>query len=519
MASHVNLDALIPREDFDITDPSQPIGTRKTTLSSTDLKHGEFFFSALRKPDFQRETSEWSTAKVVEFVESFVTGDLIPGVILWQNPSYTFVIDGAHRLSSIAAWINDDYGDGDISKKFYDGTIPDEQTDIGAKTRVAVNKRIGSYKDHQMALQSPEKVKTEVAKRARRLGLLAIQLQYVEGDATKAESSFVKINQKASPINATEMKVIQARHTPVGIAARAIARSGRGHKYWAGFTDDNIALVERISLEINELLFQPKLPHGPLKTLDIPIAGEAYAALSLPLIVDFIELVSSATVRGMETVGSDGETTIECLRQCKRLAEIIDSNHPGSLGLHPAVYFYSPSGRHKVASFLAIGALLIEFKTPDFMRFTRVRRKFESLLIRYDYLVQQIVRNKRGATASVTVIKEFYRTCIDSLDHGETVEKTIESIVRSRQFGKLITEWEELGSGPEFSRDMKTHVFLRDALDTAMKCSICGGYLHRNAMSIDHILRQEDGGMGTSENAQITHPFCNTGYKETTKSN
>ena len=240
MARHVNLDALIPREDFDITDASRPVGTRKGTLSITDLKYGEFFFTAVRKPDFQRETSEWDSAKVVGFIESFLTGDLIPAAILWQNPSYTFVIDGAHRLSSLAAWINDDYGDGDISKRFYDSALPEEQLDIAAKTRTSVNKKLGSYKDHILALESPEKVKPEVLAAAKRLGVLSIQLQWVEGDATKAEHSLVKINQLASPIDSTEMKVLQARRTPIGIAARAIARSGKGHKYWSNFSPENI---------------------------------------------------------------------------------------------------------------------------------------------------------------------------------------------------------------------------------------------------------------------------------------
>ena len=108
MAGHVNLDALIPREDFDIPDPTFDSSSPKQTVSVTDLRRGDFLFSALRKPDFLRETSQWDSSKVVDFVESFLTGDLIPAVILWRNPNgYTFVIDGSHRLSSLAAWIND----------------------------------------------------------------------------------------------------------------------------------------------------------------------------------------------------------------------------------------------------------------------------------------------------------------------------------------------------------------------------------------------------------------------------
>ena len=56
----VVLDALIPREDFEIvSDIGNGGNTRnKTTLSIEDLKYDSFFFAALRKPIFQRETDE-----------------------------------------------------------------------------------------------------------------------------------------------------------------------------------------------------------------------------------------------------------------------------------------------------------------------------------------------------------------------------------------------------------------------------------------------------------------------------
>ncbi len=98
----VDIDALIPREDFEIKDHvGGSTGARPSTLSITDLKKGAFFFSAARKPDFQRETNEWEAEKICGLIESFVNGDLIPAVILWRSPGgYTFVIDGSHRLSA-----------------------------------------------------------------------------------------------------------------------------------------------------------------------------------------------------------------------------------------------------------------------------------------------------------------------------------------------------------------------------------------------------------------------------------
>ena len=244
----VSLDALISREDFDVSDNIQSSGRLTSTLSITELKANSFFFSAIRKPDFQRETNEWDSRKICGLIESFLSGDLIPAIILWKNPaSYTFVIDGSHRVSALAAWVNDDYGDGVISKKFYEATISDDQTDTAEKTRIYIRKNIGSFKDYELALTNPDKVKVDIVQKAKNLGTLAIQLQWVEGDASKAESSFFKINQEAVPINKTELYLLQSRAKPNGVAARAIIRSGTGHKYWSKFPKEKQTLVEKIA--------------------------------------------------------------------------------------------------------------------------------------------------------------------------------------------------------------------------------------------------------------------------------
>lgn len=76
------------------------VSRNKTTLSIEDLEYDSFFFTALRKPEFQRETNEWSEEKVYSFIKSFLSGELVPAIILWKNKNgYIFVIDGAHRLS------------------------------------------------------------------------------------------------------------------------------------------------------------------------------------------------------------------------------------------------------------------------------------------------------------------------------------------------------------------------------------------------------------------------------------
>lgn len=279
-----------------------------------DIKSDSFFFINVRKPDFQRETNEWDENKISQFIRSFVEGDLIPAIILWRSSGgYLFVIDGSHRLSSLSAWVNDDYGDGDISKMFYDGLIPDEQIEIAEKTRKIVHSTVGSYKDYKLALTHPDKVKPEIVKNAKNLGALAIQLQWVEGDSTKAENSFFKINQQAAPIDKTELTLLKTRRYPNSITARAIIRGGKGHKYWSQFESTVQNEIQKLAEDINNVLFNPKL-NTPIRTLDIPIGGKLYAASTLPLILDFVNISNEITSKTQLEDDEDGLETIIILK-------------------------------------------------------------------------------------------------------------------------------------------------------------------------------------------------------------
>lgn len=104
MSSQVNMDALIPREDLEIKFSKQ-LGQNTPSVYINALKKGDFFLENLRKPDFQRETSEWTPDRVYNLISSFVSGDLIPAIIMWRGEGYSFIIDGAHRLSALIAWI------------------------------------------------------------------------------------------------------------------------------------------------------------------------------------------------------------------------------------------------------------------------------------------------------------------------------------------------------------------------------------------------------------------------------
>lgn len=510
----VNLDAIISREDFDVEENPSP-GKKKETISIEDIKSDSFFFINVRKPDFQRETTEWDEKRVMQFIKSFVEGDLIPAIILWRSTSgYLFVIDGSHRLSSLSAWVNDDYGDGDISKMFYDGIIPDEQLVIASKARKIIETEIGSYKDFKLALTHPEKVRSDIVARSKNLAALAIQLQWVEGDASKAENSFFKINQQAAPIDKTEIKILKTRKKPNSLATRAIIRSGKGHKYWSNFEDEVQKRIQELAAEINKILFTPKLD-TPIKTFDIPIGGKVYAAQTLPLILDFINIANN--INSKEKIEDDltGEATINLLNNTLKVAKLLNSNDPSSLGLHPIVYFYSKEGKHKTALFYSIVKFVMELKLRrKFNKFISVREDFETLIWDYDYLIQQINRKYRSAQNSFNHIAKFLLDCIELLGNSKSLDEVVKHLIKN-SYNYLTLEKlnDNMENGADFSSNKKSAVYIKDAIESAPKCKICSGLIHKNSISIDHIDRKEDGGKAEISNGQITHPYCNTGYK------
>ena len=96
--------------------------------------------------------------------------------------------------------------------RFYENRIPKEQTSAADKTRTIINKTIGTYKEMNFAVSNPQNSDAEKVRRAKNLVAYGIPVRWIDGDAKKAETSFFKINQKAAPIDATELKLLMARN-------------------------------------------------------------------------------------------------------------------------------------------------------------------------------------------------------------------------------------------------------------------------------------------------------------------
>ncbi|MCF8709238.1 DUF262 domain-containing protein [Rhizorhapis sp. SPR117] len=281
----VNLDALIPRAD--LAAPGEE-GEDIASLPIMQLARNGLLYPALRKPDFQRETANWSPEQVADLITTFAKRDLIPALILWRAGVSVFVIDGAHRLSALIAWVQNDYGDGDESRRFFQNAIPDEQAKKAQKTRELVNASVGSYQAHLVAIDDPNSARVDIAARSSRIGWQEIPVQWIKhADHDKAEKAFFRINQGGTKIDPTERRILSARRSPTALAARAILRGGTGHNYWVAFAAANQKKIEALGKEIYHLLYEPLLTL-PIKSLDIPLAGQGYGPACLPYIFDLV---------------------------------------------------------------------------------------------------------------------------------------------------------------------------------------------------------------------------------------
>lgn len=507
MAKTVNLDAMIMREDF-AAEESHVTSNIQTTISINDLQ-GNYLTSVIRKPDFQRETHDWSIENVIKFIESVVKGQFIPSLILWKNSGgYIFVIDGAHRLSALIAWMKDDYGDGPISRSFFQGYISDEQKKVAESLRKRINKEIGPYSDYEKALTITDGYSEEFVKKARILRSFAFAIQWITGNVETAEESFYNINQRAVSINDTELKLIQSRKCDNCIAARAVMYSGTGNKYWKEFEEEKQKEIVSLAQEINKLLFEPRYDK-PIKTLDLPMCGKNQSNLS------FIFELINFSVSSVLNDDINGDLTIKRLRETKDLLETISSKTPGSLGLHPIIYFYSKRGNFRVSAFYAILGFIKYIKAENRLNeFTSVREKFESFIYKYDYVIDQINRSLRTTKKSVPILTQFYIDVLEYLIAGNDFDSAIALLSNSNAYPKFLLEQEDVDIiNKDFNSNRKSEVFIKQAFPTALKCPICGGLLHVNSISIDHIIRKEDGGNSHTSNGQATHFYCNTTYK------
>lgn len=521
--NYVNLDALIPREDFVIEDqPTTTAGTER--ISITELE-GPFFGPSLRKPDFQRETNRWTPSKVVDLIRAFVDGDLIPAVILWKAGRFVFVIDGAHRLGALMAWILDDYGDNTRSLEYFGNWIPEEQRQAAIRTRKEVEKTIGKYQDYKARLSNQASAPPNMQKRLANLSTAHVIGQWVpRTDKKSAEDSFFKINLAATPIDPTESRILKSRLSASAIAARAITNGGRGHKYWIEFDGTIQRSIEEVSGRIYHALYDPPIRSSAITTLDVPVAGHGYnvLAFAFDLVneangVDIVDTTTKRSAKDKLAEDCDGTQTLSYLQTVEKRIQRITTDMPRALGVHPVVYFYTRGGAFQPSAFLATSRFLEGLDSKNQLRqFIEIRGSFEEFLIAHKEALGLIVHKFGSGGRHIPWLHEYYERIAGGLLKAQSPDEIWKALGDSKEFSFLAAPPESRfrtsiqKKGGRFSDSTKTASFFNAALPTAVRCDLCGGLIHTNSVHTDHMVRRRDKGGSDMSNAHPVHPYCNS---------
>ena len=196
------------------------------------------------------------------------------------------------------------------------------------------------------------------------------------------------------------------------------------------------------------------------------MGGKLSSAQTLPLILDFVNIVNKIDFNNKDfnnkEVNDDltGETTIKYLKNVRKIAYILNSNHKSSLGLHPILYFYSQNGQHRTVSFLAVVDFVMKLNERKKLKdFIYVRENFEDFLQNYDYLIKQIYEKHRDVQKSYKHISNFFEQVVIHLKAGKTLDDTLNQITSSDDFKYLNIRNQEKSipsSTKEFSTNKKS---------------------------------------------------------------
>lgn len=531
MPTHqVNLDALIRREPFDSSSDASVLG-HDPLFKLEELHHSKMYFRLLRKPDFQRETANWPPAMIVDFVRTFLDNGLIPSIIIWHSKATNnvFVIDGAHRVSALIAWVNDDYGAGEISNKAWGHDVPLEQKRLHAETKRMVDEAIGSYAQLYDFGLNPE-MTTDSVKRRRGKAIATMQLsiQKVEGDAAVAEESFYKINSSSVAIDDTELDMIRARRKPNAIAVRALISAGKGYRYWENFA--NAEKIEAKAAQGYHLLFGETFDIGP-QSPDLPRAGQPYSSEAFKMVIDLVNMFNGVTPamwthktltkKVAATVtplldDMDGTKTLSFLEAIIDKSQIAvgGADYSGSLGLDQGVYAYGSTGKMHPAAYLASLRFAVELREANrLVDFSVVRRDFEEFLVRHKLFINALGHSKGSRTRSLEPILQMYRLLLKMMLDGE---RSDEKIVAALQANPMLIDLDSPTKEDvepvrkKFSKSAVRAKLVAETLEGRRPCPVCGARLPPYCRSKDHTKKQEDGGMGNVENLDFTHPYCNS---------
>ena len=188
------------------------------------------FASQLRKPDFQRSTHSWTPQDCVMLIQSMVEGLVVPSIVMWTSSlsTYRYILDGAHRVSVVMAWLTNDWGDNEAAKVAETEEEEDQIKKAASEVRERLRQSVGFFTDLRADYDAFKRISDSVGDPLDELGEQRQQraifyanyigkqsnfpILWVEGDYNRAEQSFLRINNSGQGLSEWEKRVIEYRN-------------------------------------------------------------------------------------------------------------------------------------------------------------------------------------------------------------------------------------------------------------------------------------------------------------------
>ncbi|EDP66763.1 hypothetical protein BAL199_16918 [alpha proteobacterium BAL199] len=237
--------------------------------------------------------------------------------------------------------------------------------------------------------------------------------------------------------------------------------------------------------------------------------------------MDVADTTAKKELREQLPSDEDGDSTIAYLKAVQRRIARITGDSPGSLGVHPVVYFYTRSGTFQPTAFLAISNVLESLATRKKLNdFTRVREGFESFLVARKEAMSLLIHKFGSGGRSLPWLQVYYDRILEGLWSGKSAVDIQSAFANDLNFTFLTVprpsgvREASAKTKHAFSSGTKTAAFFAAALPNGTRCGVCGGLVHKNSVHFDHKIPVRDGGAGDMSNAQVAHPYCDSTYKD-----
>lgn len=376
-----NLEHLIPRGNVEASNSNivHTQSDRRSSFNLTDLEKGQFFYQQLKKPIFQRDTNQWTVERVEKLINTFLDDGLIPAIILWEDlDGDIYIIDGAHRISSLIAWVNSDYG---------------KENELNDSNHLAIeeylNEKIGSYSEIKYSKDDKYKnIKQIIAKRS-------ISVQWVTGNYDKVKESFIRINEQGVVISEDEKELIENDQLPISKLSRSILGHGLGQ------TSIN---QNQNTEQIFNRFFIPYLSH---QLKNYPLVGSLNEDFIISKVYNVVKIIDN-------NQGLDLEMLEEKVLQT--LIFIQDK-----LNISQKAYFYGATKQFKTNTLYGFIRFSLELMKDQslYSLFVKNRGDFEEFLIANEKHIQNIARKKRQAKRAYEEVCSYYEILLHSCENDD----------------------------------------------------------------------------------------------------